>query len=146
MFFQAVGPLLTKAALALETDTVSAGDEFAARQRRRVTRLLGRLGECWTGVFEALLHENVLHREAALAARAALAAHGAEVPPVDAGPTDADPLDVHLTQLAELDRLVIALHDAGGDEWARRARRHLRRGLSEAARVESELLEPPASS
>ena len=146
MFFQVAGPLLAKAARALQTDTLLADDEFAARQRRRVSRLLRRLGECWPGTFAVLQQQSAIHRLAASAARTALESHGRDVPPRDPGAEDHDPLADHLAQLAELDRLVSALHDAGSDGWARSARRHLRHQLAEAARVESELLEPPVPS
>jgi hypothetical protein len=53
----------------------------------------------------------------------------------------AGPLGTYAALLAELDGLVVALHDAGPAEWAREAQRGLRRGLAAAAAIEAALLE-----
>jgi hypothetical protein len=53
----------------------------------------------------------------------------------------AGPLGTYATLLAELDGLVVALHDAGQAEWARQSRRQLRRDLAAAAAIEAALVE-----
>ena len=53
----------------------------------------------------------------------------------------AGPLGTYATLLAELDGLVVALHDAGPAEWAHQAQRRLRRDLAAAAAIEAALLE-----
>ncbi len=52
---------------------------------------------------------------------------------------------MHRRYLAELDHLVVTLHQQGGQDWAVAARRALRRRLAEAAKIEMALVSGSAT-
>ncbi len=150
MFYAVMGALLSRAARAIGSGQLAGGDEFGERQRRRVVALLRRLGEAWPRQFDSLEQENALLAVAAARAHGELDRRGrgnaARAEPreePDGGPPSG-PLATHLRLLADLDQLVVALHAAGPTDWARTARRQLRRELAAAAEIETQLLNGPA--
>ena len=150
MFYAVMGALLSRAARAVGSGRLVGGDEFGERQRRRVVALLRRLGEAWPRQFHALEQENALLAAAAARAQRELDRHGRGAPRAEsvAEPDrgePSDPLGTHLRLLADLDQLVGALHAAGPTDWARTARRQLRRELGAAAEIEAQLLKGPAT-
>jgi hypothetical protein len=151
MFYAVMGALLSRAARAVGSGRLAGGDEFDERQRRRVVALLRRLGEAWPRQFHALEQENAVLAVAAAHAHGELDRRGrGDAPQVESGEESgrgepSDPLATHLRLLAELDQLVAALHAAEPTDWARTARRQLRRELGAAAEIETQLLNGPAT-
>lgn len=151
MFYAVMGALLSRAARAVGSGRLAGADEFGERQRRRVVALLRRLGEAWPRQIHALEQENAVLAVAAARAHGELDRHGrgnaaqAEPRGEPGGGEPSDPLATHLRLLADLDQLVAALHAAGPTDWARAARRQLRRELGAAAEIEMQLLNGPAT-
>jgi hypothetical protein len=151
MFALMAGDLLSRTAAALSDGSLLSDDDHAVVQRRRAVSLLRRVGRIWPRLFAALEEQNSVLARAADGARGALEQHGfgpegrsAEAAGTTALTTDvsrAGPLGTYAALLAELDGLVVALHDAGPAEWARLSRRRLRRDLAAAAAIEAALLE-----
>jgi hypothetical protein len=150
MFALMAGDLLSRTAAGLSDGSLLSDDDHALVQRRRAVSLLRRVGRTWPRLFAALEEQNTVLALAAERARRALDEHGlgpegrSAGAMVMAGTVDvsrAGPLGTYAALLAELDGLVVALHDAGPAEWAREAQRGLRRGLAAAAAIEAALLE-----
>jgi len=151
MFALMAGDLLTRTAAALSDGSLLSDDDHAVVQRRRAVSLLRRMGRSWPRLFAALEEQNTVLARAAGGARGALDQHGSgpEERSAHTGGTSAQtrdvsragPLGTYTALLAELDGLVVALHDAGPAEWARLSRRQLRRDLAAAAAIEAALLE-----
>jgi hypothetical protein len=151
MFALMAGDLLSRTAAALSDGSLLSDDDHAVVQRRRAVSLLRRVGRIWPRLFAALEEQNSVLARAAEGARGALDQHGLgpEGRSAEAGGTEAQrmdvnragPLDTYAALLAELDGLVVALHDAGPAEWARQTRRRLRCDLAAAAAIEAALLE-----
>jgi hypothetical protein len=150
MFALMAGDLLSRTAAGLSEGSLLSDDDHAVVQRRRAVSLLRRVGRIWPRLFAALEEQNAVLARAADGARGALEQHG--LGPVGrsahSGGTTAQtsvsragPLGTYATLLAELDGLVVALHDAGQAEWARQSRRQLRRDLAAAAAIEAALVE-----
>jgi hypothetical protein len=151
MFALMAGDLLSRTAAALSDGSLLSDDDHAVVQRRRAVSLLRRVGRIWPGLSVALEEQNAVLAMAADRARAALDQQGSgpEGRSARAGGTTAQsgdvsrggPLGTYAALLAELDGLVVALHDAGPAEWARQTRRRLRRDLAAAAAIEAALVE-----
>jgi hypothetical protein len=151
MFALMAGDLLTRTAAGLSDGSLLSDDNHAVVQRRRAVSLLRRMGRIWPRLFAALEEQNTVLARAADGARGALDQHGSgpEGRSAHANGTTAQtrdvsragPLGTYAALLAELDGLVVALHDAGPAEWARLSRRQLRRDLAAAAAIEAALLE-----
>ena len=145
------GDLLSRTAAGLSDGSLLSDDDHAVVQRRRAVSLLRRVGRTWPRLFAAVEGQNTVLVGAAERALRALDEHGlgpegrrADVARATAGSLDvsrAGPLGTYATLLAELDGLVVALHDAGPAEWAHQAQRRLRRDLAAAAAIEAALLE-----
>lgn len=151
MFALMAGDLLSRTAAGLSDGSLLSDDDHAVVQRRRAVSLLRRVGRTWPRLFAAVEGQNTVLVGAAERALRALDEHGlgpegrrADVARATAGSLDvsrAGPLGTYATLLAELDGLVVALHDAGPAEWAHQAQRRLRRDLAAAAAIEAALLE-----
>lgn len=141
MFYEAIGTLVEHAG---ETLTARHGDGREQdvrdqREFRQITTLLKRVALMWPHLFASLDEEiEVLTRtldEAVsaapdLAARLSSAAERAH-----------DPLLRYRQVLADLDAIVIALHDRPDDPVAVGALRRTRKGLAEAAEIQGRLID-----
>jgi hypothetical protein len=142
VFYEAIGTLIENSADAL---TERHGDGRAKdvrdeREFRQITLLLRRVAAIWPDLFRSLEEELAVLDETLATAVAACPDLRVRLPATRA-PRSSDPLTHYREVLADLDTVVIALHERRDDPAATSAARTVRRGLAAAAEVQGHLVD-----
>jgi hypothetical protein len=141
VFYEAIGMLVEHAGETLTARHADGREKDVRDQRefRQITTLLKRVGAMWPHVFTSLEAElDVLERtlDGAVAALPELSGQ------VSGGADRSeDPLQRYRQVLADLDVVVVTLHDRAGDPTAATVVRAVRRGLAEAAEIQGRLVD-----
>ena len=139
LFYETIGPLLGRAADALEgADLPAPPDERRQRELRQIRTLLRRIRAIWPDMFHALAEETAILEATLRAAISQANAHGLD--PEGEGAA-AGPLDRYRGLLGALDAMVILLQEHAEEVWAQDAMRSIRRGLADAAEVQGRLVD-----